>query len=212
MEIKVFKEVTQRNLELNFPRHNIAIPISGSGEKLGQNFEKIMTSVQTMTDRFGLCGVIAMHVNGLLTNPKNWSDISYDPVVLKQMFDKWRATGEGESAWTWFDKNYRNKLTGGPNDFAVIDHNKIEAVLPSLAPYQPKVFNADSWQEALVFQQANIASKQNGVVVLDTSTFSGVLGGLTKMTEWQLQFYANIHYKKVSTHIGYQQNQRNRRI
>lgn len=46
-----------------------------------------------MPDSFGLCGVIAGHALGLLTNKSNWLDVDYDLLKLKNSFDIKMKTG-----------------------------------------------------------------------------------------------------------------------
>jgi hypothetical protein len=160
METLNIQDVLQRNRALNFPRYDIAIPIEGCEEKVGKNFSAIMAKVREMSDTFGLCGVLSMHVNGLLTNPQNWMDVQYDPIELKRMFDKWSISQEGESAFTWFDRSYKNRLTDGPNDFAVVEHSKLDSILTILSEYNSTVFSANDWQNALTFNKQQATSNK----------------------------------------------------
>src|SRR5688500_807767 len=92
------ESVVARNLRLNFPRYEIAIPFDGSETQFGKNFRNISERVNKMPDTFGLCGVLAMTANGLIANKSKWIDVDYDPVSLKTMFDNWWKTREGDSA------------------------------------------------------------------------------------------------------------------
>jgi len=143
------------NLLSNFPKYEVAIPFDTTERFLGSNLSRIMDVVRKMPDTFGLCGVIAMHTNGMLTNPTNWSDITYDPLELKKMFDKWQEKGEGISAWTWFNNSFKDRLTGGPNDFAVVSQSSLDLITPKLGDSDFVVSELRNIYDAIPFQQAN---------------------------------------------------------
>lgn len=149
--------VVAENLRLNFPRHEIAIPFTEAGTKLGSNFREIAEKVNEMHDTFGLCGVLAVTVNGLLANPNAWQDVNFDPVELKTKFDNWSKNHTGDSAWMWFDKTHKNRFTKGPNDFAVLTETQLQQITPRLDENKIKrvVFDVARWQDALHLQEEN---------------------------------------------------------
>lgn len=149
--------IVAKNLQLNFPRHEIAIPFEESEITFSPNFRKIAEKVNKMPDTFGLCGVLAVTANGLLANRERWQDVDYNPDELKTMFDKWWPTRQGDSAWMWFDKTHKNKFKEGPNDFAVLTDAQLNKVTPRLDELKLKraVFDHTRWKDALKAQQAN---------------------------------------------------------
>jgi hypothetical protein len=167
-------KVFERNLQLNFPHYEIAISVSTSEVTFGENFKRILEDVDQMTDSFGLCGVLAVTANGLLANFDKWKDAYYDSSQLKERFDEWWKTKQGESAWMWFDKTYKDRFQEGPNDFAVLTKLQLQQLTPVLDLHKitRKVFEASHWKEAMSYQELNrhkkIDEKVNIVAVVTT--------------------------------------------
>src|SRR5688500_6744591 len=84
--------IVDRNLRLNFPRYEIAIPFDESDRIFGANFSQIAERASKLPDTFGLCGVMAVTANGLMANRPSWEDVNYDPEELKTKFDSWWPT------------------------------------------------------------------------------------------------------------------------
>ena len=172
--------IESQNRLINFPSYEVKYTVDNCEQIFGENFTRIMRTVRDMPDTFGLCGVLAMHINGLLANPSNWDDISYNPKELKQKFDLWWQNKVGESAWTWFDNNYKNRLTGGPNDFAIVSRLSSGDITSKLSDYNPIAFDIKEYEEALNCQ----SSKTNGVVIIGMDT----IGDIFQYTESNVGF------------------------